>query len=216
MSYVIIEYDKIMGAGKAGTFFALKCAQLEEMSRIETENVWKGVSYGGWTPGTNQYGRTTHLPEWYADENADVLDHGHIPATWGRNSFEQYYTSTSPAAYTVPGWKTILQGALAAVVPFGGQVPEDIRIHLMGIGITTKASKITKIRMEIGDTLYPKMDIEERHGYNKPSIIFEEGMIAPEETTFVLRGWFEADGYERVVPLGFVHYRRKDLVIREP
>lgn len=215
MSYVIIEYDKIMGGGKAGLFFAQKCAQLEDMSRRETENIWRGLSYGGFTPGSNQYGRTTFLPEWFADEAADVLDAHHTIATWGRNTFQQYFTSTSPGAYTVPGWKTILQGALAAAVPTGGQVPEDIRFNIMGYAFPTKASKVTKIRSEIGDTYYPIMDIEERHVYNKPAIIIEEGMIAPEETAFLLRGWFEADGYERVVPLGFVHYRRKDLVIRE-
>ncbi len=215
MSYIFTEYDKVMGQTQPLTFFSRKLGELESLARQETELIWSGLRYGGYTPGPNEYGRTTWLPEWFADEAGDVLDKNHSPTTWGVNSWQQYFTSTSPGSHSIPGWKTIWQGGTSPTDPYGGTTPEDIRFAWAGIAITTKASKITKIRWEVGDTKYPIMDIEETHGYNKPAIIWEEGFLIPEETYYFFRGFFEADGYERVVPLGFAVYRRKDLVTIE-
>jgi len=216
MSYVICEYDSaILKSAKAQSFFVSKCAQLETLMRMETEAVWSGLRYGGFTPGPNEYGRTTILPDNFADEAGDILDRLHQPTYWGVNSYQQYFTSTSPASHTVPGWKTVLQGPVGAADPTGGITLEDIRIAWMGLAITSKSSAITKFRWQIGDTSYPKVDVEETHGYNKPSFVFEEGFIIPEETLFWLRAFLETDNYERVVPLGYMIYRRKDLVITE-
>lgn len=216
MSYVICEYDSaILKSAKAQSFFVSKAAQLETLMRSETEAIWSGLRYGGYTPGPSEYGRTTILPENFADENADVLNSGHLPNYWGCNSYQQYFTSSSPAAYAVPGWKTVWQGPTGAARPYGGITLEDIRLAWIGLAITSKSSGITKFRWQIGDTIYPKLDIEESQGYNKPSFVFEEGFIIPEETYFFLRGFLETDMYERVVPLGYQIYRRKDLVITE-
>lgn len=216
MSYVICEYDSaILKSSKVQSFYVSKCAQLERLMRQETEAVWSGLRYGGYTPGPNEYGRTTILPENFADENADILDTAHTPSYWGRNSYQQYFTSASPAAYAIPGWKTIWQGAVGTARPTGGSTLEDIRLAWIGLAITNKSSAITKFIWSIGDTTYPKLDVEETKGYNKPSFLFEEGFIIPEETLFYLRAYFEADSYERVVPLGYQVYRRKDLVISE-
>jgi hypothetical protein len=216
MSYVISEYkDTILKSAKAQSFYVNKCAQLETLMRQETEAVWSGLKYGGFTPGPREYGRTTILPENFADENADILDKNHSPTYWGVNSYQQYFTSTSPASYAVPGWKTILQGPTGAAAPYGGITLEDIRLAWIGLAITSKSSAITKFKWVIGDTTYPILDVEESQGYECPSIVFEEGFIIPEETLFYLRGFLETDSYERVVPLGYQVYRRKDLVIQE-
>lgn len=216
MSYVIAEYDSaILKSVRAQSFYVQKCAQLESLMRRETEAVWSGLRYGGYTPGPREYGRTTILPDNFADENGDILDSDHSPTYWGVNSYQQYFTDSSPGSYSIPGWKTILQGATGATAPTGGSTLEDIRIAWIGLAITSKSSAITKFIWSIGDTTYPKLDIEETYGYNKPSFVFEEGFIIPEETLFYLRSFFEADSYERVVPLGFEVYRRKDLVISE-
>jgi hypothetical protein len=216
MSYVISEYARtILNSNKAQSFYVNKCAQLETLMRQETEAVWSGLKYGGFTPGPREYGRTTILPDNFADENADILDKNHSPTYWGVNSYQQYFTSTSPASHAVPGWKTILQGPTAAADPYGGRTLEDIRIAWMGLAITSKSSAITKFKWVIGDTTYPILDVEETQGYNEPSFVFEEGFILPEETLFYLRGFLETNSYERVVPLGYEIYRRKDLVIQE-
>lgn len=216
MSYVICEYDSaILKSVKAQNFYVAKCAQLETLMRQETEAVWSGLRYGGFTPGPREYGRTTWLPEYFADEAGDILDKNHSPTYWGVNSWQQYFTDTSPATHAIPGWKTIWQGITGATDPYGGIMSEDIRLAWAGLAITSKASAITKFKWIIGDTTYPILDIEESKGYNKPAFVFEEGFIIPEETLYYLRGFFEADNYERVVPLGYMIYRRKDLVIQE-
>jgi len=69
--------------------------------------------------------------------------------------------------------------------------------------------------MEIGSTSFPKLDIEEMHGYEQPALIFEKGYTIPEENHFLLKGFFEAEGYQRVIPLGFTIFRRRDLFITE-
>lgn len=206
--FVICEADKVKAQFPE---FQRTLQELEARVLENTKGVWPGLTFGGLTPREKQFGRTTILPEVFADEAGDVLDSAHTIDWWGRDNFRIYYTATSPAAAAVPGWKTILQGGGTPV----GVTPEDVRIAWCGLAFASKTQNISKIRFEIGDTRYPKMDIEEIHVYNKPAIIFEEGFEIPEETRFLLRGWFEATGYQRVIPLGFLYYRRKDIVLTE-
>ena len=206
--YVIVECDKIKQ-----TFpeFQHTLRELEARILENTVSVWAGLNYGGLTPRDKQFGRTTFLPQLFADEAGDVMDSAHTVADWGRNSFRILYTSLLPAANAIPGWKTILQGGGTPI----GTTPEDIRMAWVGLAFTTQSIHVTKIRFEVGDTRYPIMDIEEINSYNKPALIFEEGFEIPEEANFLLRGWFEASGKQRIVPLGFIYYRRKDSVLTE-
>ena len=206
--YVIVECDKIKQ-----TFpeFQQTLRELEARILENTVSVWAGLNYGGLTPRDKQFGRTTFLPQLFADEAGDVMDSAHTVADWGRNSFRILYTSLLPAANAIPGWKTILQGGGTPI----GVTPEDIRMAWAGLAFTTQSIHVTKIRFEVGDTRYPIMDIEEVNAYDKPALIFEEGFEIPEEANFKLRGWFEASGKQRIVPLGFVYYRRKDSVLTE-
>ena len=99
------------------------------------------------------------------------------------------------AAYTPPG------------TPAGGEIA--------GWMIPSKSIRVSKLRMEIGDTRYVIHDIEELHGFVQPALIYEEPFIIPEETRFLLRGFFEGSGWQRIVPLGFVLYRRTDGMTTE-
>jgi len=175
---------------------------------VKSQGVWAPLTFGGMTPREGQYGRIPILPEEFEDQAGVDLDHNHTPTGWGVNSFRILFTDTVPTAVAIPGWKVIYRGANANLTR------EDIRIAWAGCAFTEKTDPITKLRWTIGDISYPKFDVEEKNCYNKPAIIFEEGFIIPEETYFQLEGFFEASGYERVVPLGFEVYRRKDLVIR--
>ncbi len=206
--YVIIETSEIR---RYAPEFQATPRELEARVSENSAMVWAGLSYGGLTPREKQFGRTTFLPQHFADEAGDVLDNAHVPATWGRNSFRQLYTNLLPTAVALPNWKTILQGGGAPI----GVTPEDIRMARAVLAFGTKSQHVTKIRFEIGDTRYPIMSVEEVKAYEKPSLIFEEGFELPEETAFTLRGWFEASGHQRIVPLGFIYYRRKDSVLTE-
>lgn len=185
--------------------------ELEARVMENTKGVWPGMSYGGLTPREKQFGRTTFLPQFFADGAGDVLDEHHLPAGWGQNNFRILYTALLPFLGAIPGWKTILVGGGAPI----GVTPEDIRMAWAGLAFTTESIHVSKIRFEIGDTRYPIMDVEEIHSYETPTMIFEEGFEIPEETNFMLRGFFEATGKQRIVPLGFVYYRRKDTVLTE-
>ena len=206
MGYVLIEWKKLKSYFPE---FQEMVAMLEQQSLSLCSKVWPGMTYGRFNPlGTTQYGRTTFLPELFMDQNNDVLDDAHSPTWWGVNSFKQYFTSTSPTAVAIPGWKQILQGAGA-----GGITPEDVIMNLIGFAILDESILFSKLRLEIGDIVHVKMDCEEIHMYEQPAIIFEEGYTIPEETYLRLRGFFEASGFQRVVPLGFMLYRRKDTLV---
>jgi len=206
MSFVFCEYDKL----KTSDWFIKAARDLEATAIADTEAVWSPLKMGFYAlERTDQFGRTTILPENFADEAGDVLDDHHTNTQWGVDNFRQYFTSTSPSAVAIPGWKTILQGGGTPI----GITPEDIRLAWIGIAFPNKSLYISKLSIEIGDKRFPKIDIEELHNYNKPALIFEEGFIIPEETHFRLFGFFETTGYQRVVPLGFEMYRRRDLVI---
>ena len=205
--YVIIETSEIR---RYAPEFQHTLRELEARVLENSAMVWAGLSYGGLTPREKQFGRTTFLPEFFRDEAGDVLDSAHTQADWGRNTFRQLWNSTTPTAVTVPGWKTIFEGAST-----GGTTPEDIRMAWAGLAFTSEEINVTKIRFQIGDTRYPIMDIEEIHTYNMPALIFEEGFEIPEEAYFLLRGWFEFPGKQRIIPLGFVYYRRKDTILTE-
>lgn len=198
--YVIVEADRVRQ-----TFpeFQETLRELEARVMENTKAIWPGMTYGGLTPREKQFGRTTILPQWFADEADDVLDEDHVPTDWGVNNFRQEYLTT--------GWHTILQGGGAPI----GVTPEDIRIAWCGLSFTSESMKVSKIRFEVGDTRYPIMDVEELQGWCKRALIFEEGFELPEETHFLLRGFFEATGKQRIVPLGFAYYRRKDTVLTE-
>ena len=176
--YVIVEADKVKVQYPE---FQKTLAALEEKMLANTKAVsWPGWTYGGLTPGPKQFGRTTILSELFADEAGRKLDKAHTPDYWGVNNFRQLFTSTSPAAVAIPGWKTILQGAGIATTP------EDWRVAWCGLMFADPSHLISKIRFEID-----------------------------EETHFLLKGFFEATGYQRVIPLGFAYYKRKDLAISE-
>ena len=178
--------------------------------------VWSNMTYGRFTPGDGQFGRTTWLPEFLEDAAGDVLDVNHTFANQGYlcapNSFRQDYLTGTPTGVTIPGWNTIYAGAHATLAQC---MLEDLRFALAGWMIPSKAIRVSKLRLEIGDKIYPIHDIEEMHGFVQPAIIYEEGFIIPEETHFELRGFFEASGWQRIIPLGFVLYRRKDTVLTE-
>ena len=175
-----------------------------------TLRLWGGLTYGGFKPAGKQFGRTTILPQFFMDENNDVLDEKHEPATWGTNSFRQLFTATSPTAGAIPGWKTILKGG---DVRAPGSIPEKIRIGLAGLAFPSKAKCITKLKMQYSEKKIPELDIEQGFSYNKFALIFEDGYELDEQEGWELQGFFEASGYQRVVPLGMLFYKKIQLVL---
>ena len=195
--------------------FQRTMAALEAEAIALARDRWPGFKYvaeRALQPMEGEAGRTTILPELFADEAGDVLDSAHTVRTWGVDNFRIKYSSTEPAAIAIPGWKTILQGGNPANI---GITREDSILALEGFTIPDPSILISKLRMEVGSRRYPKIDVEEMHGYEQPALIFEKGYTIPEENHYLLKGFFEADGYQRVIPLGFTIFRRRDLFITE-
>lgn len=217
MQYVLCEASEVREQPE----FSDTLADLEQMMGEVVARRWPGFTYGRFTPMAGQEGRTTIHPMLFEDLANSVL--GGTGATYpagyagvalngvARNHFRQYYQNgVCPAAACVtPGWNTILQG------PTAGVMLEDYMVAWCGLAFPEQALLCDKIRWEIGDTRYPIVDIEELLTYQQPCIIFEEGFIIEEENFFQLRGWLEDDGWQRIMPLGFMVYKRKDNVITE-
>ena len=86
----------------------------------------------------------------------------------------------------------------------------------MGFAITSPTINVTELRLEIDDMKFPRINIEELRAYKQPAIIFKQGWVAQEERPFLLRGYFEATGYQRIIPVNaFVLYKKKADVISE-
>lgn len=202
MSYVITEYDKLMKQWMQRSGY-----HYEMMNRVEQdavnhiENLWYGLTYGGFTPGAKQFGRTTILPPLFDGVLGTVL------TIWRQR-------------FTTAGNNTILTG-----VRTGDITPEDWFIVWVGLAFTSKMNYFTELRWTIGDTTFPRINIEEVDSYNKPAIIFENGYEIPEETYFKLEGYLSSvapdelgtdERHQRIVPLGFACYRRKDAAIGLP
>lgn len=210
MSYVFIEGNRPLYTDKK---FLTACFDIERnmIAKLAGTEHW-GRRHGGIDPARGEFGHTTILPEWFADENNDVLDKLHAPATWGTNSFRQLFTSVSPGVHAIPGWKTILQGGKVGEI---GNMPDKVALGLIGFAITSKINPITKLKLQLGTEKGVIIDIEQMKAFNKPSIIFEKGWEVYEQDPFELKGFFEASGYVRVVPLGPGYYEDKSVVIRE-
>lgn len=116
----------------------------------------------------------------------------------GTVTFRQNQSST--------GWQDIYNRTL----------DEDVIIAAQGWAIPDPSINITELRMEIGDTKYPRVNIEEMQSYSQPAVVFKQGFIVEEEKSLLLRGYVESAGYQRVVPVnGFALYKKKELVISE-
>jgi len=213
MSYVFIEGNRPLYTDKK---FLSACLSIEQnmIAKLTGTEQW-GRKHGGIDPARGEFGHTTILPEWFCDETglaAGVLDKNHTPATWGTNSFRQLFTGTSPATHAIPGWKTILQGGKVDEL---GNMPDKVALGLIGFAITSKINPITKLKLQLGTEKGVIIDIEQMKAFNKPSIIFEQGWEVYQQDPFELKGFFEASGYVRVVPLGPGYYKEKSVVIRE-
>lgn len=172
--------------------FAQAMKDIEGAAIARALDIWKGYELGGLTPGKKQFGICPFLPAECAQQTS----------ARGSATFRKSYTGT--------GWKPIMDYS----------VPEDEIHAFAGFAITDEALRFNTFRMEIGDRKFPKWDIQEAQGWDGGmAIILKENkgdeIIAVEETDVDLRGWLESAGYQRVVPLGFMLYKRLDIVIKE-
>lgn len=189
--YVICETDKIKTVFPE---YQKTLADLEKSAINLAQSRWPGVNYTGFKLNGDSFGRTTLLPALFAGW-------GQVPpanlATWRQNFLA-----------VAGSEQTLLQGCA------GGQItPEDVMICIGGFAIPDATINLTELRFSWSDRRHVRVNIEEMQAYETPSLVFEEGFVLPEKTFFLLQGYIEANGFQRIIPLGFVVYKTRDRVI---
>jgi len=149
---------------------------------------WPGFTYGGQYPSASEFGKTTLLPKFLTGYAGAAL-----------TNYRQYFGS-------VNAWNQI----------FNKTIDEDVIHGMMGFAFPDPTIRFTELRYEIGDIKYPRINIEEINCYNQPAVIFRQGIIAMEETPFLVKGYLTSTGYQRVVPVeSFTLFKKKADVISE-
>lgn len=191
-SYVFAELRSVR---KEFPTFQRTLADLESRLITKCNLDWSPKTFNAGlalAPGVNNYGRTTILPALFDGFAGSQLVH-----------WRQHLTST--------GHQTLLTGAGS-----GNTIPEDFKVGLAGFAFPNKQVNISEIKFQIGDRKYGRIDLEELHLYDTPALVFEEGFIIDEETSFELYGYVENADYQRIVPLGFCTFKVIDKVLGNP
>ncbi len=149
----------------------------------------------------DSFGRTTILPALFDDHNSAPM----VSATW-----RQLYTTT--------GHQMMIQG-----VRSGETIPENLKVAWYGLAFPNKEQHITEIRWQLSNRKYGRINLEEMLLYNKPAVIFKEGLILNAEEAFELSGFIKGaipthhDGhigqYQSMVMLGATYYDKIDKVL---
>jgi hypothetical protein len=176
-------------------------AELEARAIDVCSARWAPKSFGGLTPGTNQFGRTSILPALFRGFGQTATTPptaGHYLTNWRQN-----ITST--------GNQLILSG-----VGEGNILPEGFTVAWIGLAFPNNQINISELKWQISDSKFVRVNVEDLMSYNKPAIIFEKGYVLNEEEAFELYGYVENPGYQRIVMLGAAYYETIDKVLGNP
>ena len=177
---------------------------------IKTENElinlcdqsWAPKKLGYLSPSASQYGRTTIIPRLFTNALGVA----------GIQTWRQQFIAT--------GHQVLLQG-----IGTGSVIPEDFKIGWVGLALPNDTQQLSELIWQIGDQRFGRIDIEEIREYKNPAIIFDDGFVIDEETSFILSGFIEGpipeNGpgaqtnrlYQRIVMLGSTYYRTVDRML---
>jgi len=197
--YIFVEWDSVQ---KEFPDFQRAFAELEARVIEKCDVDWGPLKCGYLKPGPGEYGRTSILPALFRGFGQTAA----VSPVAGVNClihWRQNITST--------GSQLLLAGARP-----GNVIPEGFKVALIGFAFPNPTLNISEIRMQISDTKYVRVNLEELKGYSKPAVIFEEGYILNEEEAFELVGYVEQTGYQRIIPLGACYFRVIDKVLGAP
>lgn len=182
VSPVIIEYAKIK------EFYPEFLGAYDETfakAKRDVQEAW-GLKDGGLFPGANEYGVTTIRPRFFAIGTAG----GATVETWNRN-------------LSTMDWQDFVNSP----------VIEDVYIGLLGFMFPNVSQRVAAIRIEAGKQKFPVINLEgEIDIMTEPAVMFETGIIIPEEEAFKLRVHPRSKGYNIIKPLGFALAKSKVLI----
>lgn len=167
---------------------------VQDAGITRAKNLWGGFAQGGLTPGDKEFGIIPLRP------NEMTTD---VTATTASGSYSFRKT------YTQGAWRPI----------FSYSAREDTIHAFAGFAFCDDVLRFSQIRWEIGDRKFPVMDLQLAQSFGNFALLFKEDVgkeiLAEEEQTVLVRGYCESSGSQRVVPIGFMMFKRKDLVITE-
>jgi len=194
MSYIIGPLRLIKGEHDFPEFLQVM-RDLQGAAIARAEQIWSpGYKFGGINPKDGQFGiAPLRAREMAHDVSATTLS--------GTYSFRKNLGATA--------WHSI----------FDYTTRKDVLHAFAGFAITDAALNLLELRWQIGDRIYPIMDIQEAKSWGNFALIVKQDMgdqlIAEPETSVYVRAYVETVGWQNIVPLGFQLYKRKDLIISE-
>lgn len=193
MPFIIAPLSDVKGLNNYPEYNEALMA-LEAAAFARGNVLWDGAQPGGLTPGPNQFGIAPLRKNDMAGDTTDLTPSGSY-------TFRKNFTS--------PGWGDIFR--------YNTRLDE---IHAFaGLLISDDVLRVLQIRMELGSRLFPIWDIQEAQRYNRFAVIFKQDkdgeLIVDPHTRVLHRVYLESTGFQRIVPLGFLLFRRSDLVLTE-
>jgi len=150
--------------------------------------------------------------DWGIAAEKFTLEDGHlttiIPALF--NDITGTRLVTWDQWFNATGHQLILAGAAA-----GNVIAEDYKVGLVGLAFLDAAIRVSEIKMQISDKKLPRINIEEAFVYSKPAIVFEEGYILDQETTFELYAYVLTQGPQRIKLIGLQANKVKDKLLTD-
>jgi hypothetical protein len=198
-SYVICELASVQ---KEFPQYQQALAQLEAQIIAKCNVDWAPKTLGYLTPSPSEYGRTSWIPRLFVNQLGVTL------TTWRQ-------------LFTTPGVQVIFGGNQA-----GNTIPKDWKLAWIGLLFANGTQHLTEINYQIADRRYERVNLEEVKEYTSPALIFKQGYVIDEQTTFVVNGYMDflttgAAGitprqYQRIIPLGALYYRYLDKLLGNP
>jgi hypothetical protein len=194
MSYVICEYEKVR---EQFPQFLSMMKKLRSDLIAECNAKWgPSLTFGGMSPKSGQFGESTIMPQlfygWGGIGYATATPPAARLTTW-----HQKFHQIGSFANSIPGSLAIIEGAAT-----GGTITEDYMLGLAGVAFLDKAIKVSEIKMQIGNTKIPRINLEEAMVYNKPAVVFEQPHILTEEEGFEMLGYVTAEGFQTIKLIG--------------
>jgi len=194
MSYIVANLDKVKGENSFPAYEDV-LKDLQDAAIERAKEIWEGYEFGGVYPGDKQFGICPlRMNEMAHDVSSTTLS--------GSYSFTRNFAAAS-------AWRNL----------FDYSTRKDVLHAFAGFKITDEILRILQFRFEIGDRLFPIMDVQEAKDWGSFGIVFKvdkgNELIAEPETRVLFKCYPDSTGYQTVVPLGFELYKRKDLVITE-
>ncbi len=193
MPFVLAPVEDVKGPGDFPEYIGAMAAT-EAAAIARARELWNGQEPGGVLPTASQFGIG---PLRKNDLSNDATD----TAPSGTYTFRRNNTATA--------WVPV----------FNYTIRQDMINFFSGFSITDDVLRYTQFRMELGSNIFPIFDLQEVQRYKHFAFVIKTDvgneLVADPKTRVLVRFYVESTGFQRVVPIGGMLYRRKDLVIVE-